>query len=399
MANWTETTVGENAVINRSSIGRSYRHDEIVYLDTGSVTQGRVEALQPLCLSQAPSRAKRLVRDKDIVYSLVRPIQRHYGFIDNPPENLVVSTGFAVITAIPERVDPKFLYYYLTSDDVVNYLDTVAEGSTSAYPSLTPDVIADLEIALPPIDEQRAIAEVLSSLDDKIDLLHRQNKSLESLAQTLFRQWFIDAAQDDWQSFTVRDICEVISKGTTPTSVGHQFSDEGINFVKVETLSEDGSLLEEKLSFIDETAHDALKRSKLREGDVLITIAGTIGRVAVLPEWIAPANTNQAVAFLRLPNESRVSPWFLYCLLRSPEVREDFLSRIVHSVQANLSLGEIGSIEFAMPPGDVLSDAQSQLISLFEKKMSNERQTRTLRKSRDSLLPKLMSGEVQIRND
>jgi type I restriction enzyme S subunit len=123
---------------------------------------------------------KRLVKESDIIYSTVRPIQRHYGFIKNPPENLVVSTGFAVISCNEKLINSKFLYYYLTSDSIVEELDILAEASTSTYPSLKPSDIEKLQAYFPiKIDEQKAIAAVLSSLDDKIDLLHRQNKTLK----------------------------------------------------------------------------------------------------------------------------------------------------------------------------------------------------------------------------
>ena len=173
MSEWRECKLGESVISNRQSIGRDYPHQNIIYLDTGSITRGKIETLQDIKLSGAPSRAKRLVKHNDIVYSTVRPIQRHYGIINNPPENLVVSTGFSVIEANLEKANPLFIYYFLTSDEIVETLDVIAEASTSAYPSLRPSDIENLDIFLPPLPEQRAIAGVLSSLDDKIDLLHR----------------------------------------------------------------------------------------------------------------------------------------------------------------------------------------------------------------------------------
>lgn len=196
MSEWSEYRLGDLVETNRSNIGKDYDFSSILYLDTGSITRGRIDGYQEISLSEAPSRAKRLVSESDIIYSAVRPIQRHYGFITDPPKNLVVSTGFVVITCDERQIYPKFLYYYLSSDESVAFLDTIAEGSTSAYPSLKPSDIESLDIILPDLPEQKAITAVLASLDDKIDLLHRQNKTLESLAQTLFRHWFIDGAEE-----------------------------------------------------------------------------------------------------------------------------------------------------------------------------------------------------------
>ena len=93
-AGWREVKLGEVIKSNLRSITKDYPYTKIQYLDTGSITKGKTEQLQEFVLSKAPSRAKRLVKNQDIIYSTIRPIQRHYGFIKNPPENLVVSTGF-----------------------------------------------------------------------------------------------------------------------------------------------------------------------------------------------------------------------------------------------------------------------------------------------------------------
>jgi len=162
MSEWKEYRLNELILINAKSIDRNYPHKEIEYLDTGSITRSKIEDLQSFELENAPSRAKRLVKDNDIIYSTVRPIQRHYGMVKNPKSNLVVSTGFVVLSCDEKRANSKFIYYFLTSDEIVNYLDMVAEGSTSAYPSLTPDVIADMDILLPPLPEQKRIAAILN---------------------------------------------------------------------------------------------------------------------------------------------------------------------------------------------------------------------------------------------
>ncbi|MCK4469561.1 MAG: restriction endonuclease subunit S [Desulfobacterales bacterium] len=209
MSEWKECKLGAVITSNVQSINKDYSHNTLQYLDTGSITCGKVDSFQELLLEDAPSRAKRLVKYNDIVYSTVRPIQRHYGFITNPSSNLVVSTGFSVIETKSKLAEPLFIYYYLTSTDIVEILDVIADGSTSAYPSLKQSDIENLDISLPPLPEQKAIASVLSSLDDKIDLLHRQNKTLEAMAETLFRRWFVEEAQEDWEEVPLGDIATV----------------------------------------------------------------------------------------------------------------------------------------------------------------------------------------------
>ena len=198
MSEWRECKLGDVVITNAKSIDKSYSFEAISYLDTGSITKGKIESFQEITLKDSPSRAKRLVKPNDIVYSTVRPIQRHYGILKKPHPNLVVSTGFTVIEVNQKLADPDFIYFHLSSDESVEYLDVIAEASTSTYPSLKPSDIENLDISLPPLQEQKAIASVLNSLDEKIDLLHRQNTTLERMAETLFRQCFIEEAQENW---------------------------------------------------------------------------------------------------------------------------------------------------------------------------------------------------------
>lgn len=185
--------------INKRNLGKNFEYENILYLDTGSITQNQISSLQTFHISNSPSRAKRLLGERNIVYSMVRPIQRHFGFIENPPKNLVVSTGFIVIEEKEETlIDLKYLYYFLSLDVRVEYFESIAEGSTSTYPSLKPSDISELIIPLPPLEQQKEIAEILSSFDDKIDFLHRQNKTLESLNQIVFTEWFVNQEKNEW---------------------------------------------------------------------------------------------------------------------------------------------------------------------------------------------------------
>lgn len=224
MSEWREYKLGDLIETNKKSIGKNYPYSRILYLDTGSITCNNIESYQEFELDKSPSRAKRLVKQDDIIYSSVRPNQLHYGYITNPQDNLVVSTGFITITCNKEVIYPKFLFYYLIQDYITEYLHSVAEASTSAYPSLKADDIESLYIELPPLSEQKRIASILSSLDDKIDLLHRENKTLEAMAETLFRQWFIEEAKEDWKEGKLGDEFEFIM-GQSPS--GESFNEEG----------------------------------------------------------------------------------------------------------------------------------------------------------------------------
>lgn len=180
---WEIVTVGDFTQLNASSIQRDYEHSQIEYLDTGSITEGKIAGFQQHPLQDAPSRAKRLVKYNDVLYSTVRPNQKHYGIIKNPQPNLVVSTGFCVITC--DRIDPHFVYLLLTQPDMTEFLHSVAEGSTSTYPSLKPSDIARIEFQLPPSEKLDAFAKLANDSWAKIDHNHAQIRTLEELRDTL----------------------------------------------------------------------------------------------------------------------------------------------------------------------------------------------------------------------
>tara|TARA_X000000950_G_scaffold127268_1_gene159177 strand:- start:731 stop:1957 length:1227 start_codon:yes stop_codon:yes gene_type:complete len=153
-----------------------------------------------------------------------------------------------------------------------------------------------------------------------------------------------------WKTVKLDDICEVITKGTTPTSVGFKFENDGINFVKVESIYSDGTFLPSKFSKISKDCHLALKRSQLFEGDILFSIAGALGRTAIVTKDIVPANTNQALAILRLKSDADVDKKFLLYALNSDGVKEQSNTNKGGVAQQNLSLTQLKNYLILLPP-------------------------------------------------
>lgn len=180
---WVEVTIGDLVELNRASIDKNYPYQTIEYLDTGSLTKGKIECFQSFALGDAPSRAKRLVQHNDVLISTVRPDQKHFGIIRSPIENLVVSTGFCVLTCT--KIDPHFIYLLLTNDEMTDYLHTIAEGSTSTYPSLKPSDIGSITFQLPPHSKLEEFSVIAQNSWEKIEKNHIQIRTLETLRDTL----------------------------------------------------------------------------------------------------------------------------------------------------------------------------------------------------------------------
>ena len=191
---WREMRLGECSVINDLTYSPKEGWPVINYLDTGNISENRVFDIQTLTVGRdrIPSRARRKVQPGDIVYSTVRPNQRHYGLLKTVPEHFLASTGFAILRGKEGITDTGFLYWFLTQKQIVDYLHSIAENSTSAYPSIRPRDLEQLTLRLPPLAEQRQVAHVLGTLDDKIELNRRMNETLEEMARSLFKSWFVD---------------------------------------------------------------------------------------------------------------------------------------------------------------------------------------------------------------
>lgn len=182
MDDWEPTPLGNICKTNQHTYSISDKWKFINYLDTGNITENRVNEIQRIVIGKdtLPSRARRKVAVDDIIYSTVRPNQRHYGIVKDMHPNMLVSTGFTVITVDKEKADSYFIYYYLTQSDIVNHLHAIGEQSVSAYPSIKPSDIESLELLLPPLPEQVEIGRTLRVLDEKITNNAKINHHLAS---------------------------------------------------------------------------------------------------------------------------------------------------------------------------------------------------------------------------
>jgi type I restriction enzyme S subunit len=182
---------------------------------------------------------------------------------------------------------------------------------------------------------------------------------------------------EEWRISTLSELATKITKGTTPTTIGGRFVDNGINFVKVESLNDDGTISKEKFMHIDEETNELLSRSKLQINDLLYSIAGTIGRVSIVTGDILPANTNQAVAIIR-PNLGKINLHYLRYALVNPKLKNYLLSKVVHAVQANLSLTEIGNCPIPIPKPREQQSIAKILSGLDSKIELNKQMNKTL---------------------
>lgn len=172
---------------NPETLSINDNFSSILYLDTSNITNNRINELQELNLDtdEIPSRARRKVKDNDIIYSTVRPALKHYGIIKNLPENLIVSTGFAVFRMKNSNLSSELIYSFLTDKKTITFLQAKAEMSVSTYPSVTSDDILNLDFVIPSEEVLKMTKEIFKSKDDFINLKNKENQKLAELKDLL----------------------------------------------------------------------------------------------------------------------------------------------------------------------------------------------------------------------
>lgn len=288
-----------------------------------------------------------------------------------------------------ERLLPEYLYLWLCSNIGQSALSEKAIGSTQE--ALTIVGLKGLILLLPPLPEQKAIAEVLSSIDDKIDLLHRQNKTLEEMAMTLFRQWFIEPTKDGlpegWEEGKLKDIY-IFEKGIEPGSKNYLEipSIDAIRFIRV------GDMLDNKANVYIQK--DLVGNSICKFDDILVSFDGTVGRVSFGIEGCYSSGIRKIYSKDEIYNKL----WLKHQIFISEEIQDEINMHAEGTTILHAS-SSIDFLSFALPPKEKLDEYDMSLGPMYKKILHNKKQIQTLEKLRDTLLPKLMSGEVKIMNN
>ena len=364
----------------------------IRYLDTGSITEGRIDEIQTLYpgVDKIPSRARRKASVGDILFSTVRPNQKHYGIIEAGTENLLVSTGFTVVTVDTTIADPYFIYYYLTQSSVIESLQAIAEQSTSTYPSIKPSDIEDIELDLPEQETQKKIGSTLRMLDRKIALNEEINDNLEQQAQSYFQELFVDNADPEWAIGTISDLGTVVGGSTPSKAKPEYYTESGIAWITPKDLSIN------KSKFVSHGENDitelGLKNSSaaiMPEGTVLFSSRAPIGYIAIAAGEVT---TNQGFKSV-VPKPEIGTPFVYFFLKNTLPVIEGMASG---STFKEVSGSTMKNVPAVIPDAETLAKFSDFCAPIFAQQRILEEQNQSLATLRDNLLPKLMSGEIDV---
>lgn len=360
----------------------------IRYLDTGSITEGRIDEIQTLYpgVDKIPSRARRKASVGDILFSTVRPNQKHYGIIEAGTENLLVSTGFTVVTVDTTIADPYFIYYYLTQSSVIESLQAIAEQSTSTYPSIKPSDIEDIELDLPELETQKKIGSTLRMLDRKIALNEEINDNLYAQAKAIFDNHFIniDAIPAGWRKGNLLDIANYLN-GLAMQKFRPQGHEIGLPVLKIKELRQ-GSCDDSS-----ELCSLSIKPEYIiHNGDVVFSWSGSL----LVDIWCGgTCGLNQ---HLFKVTSDVYDKWFYYLWTAHHLARFIAIAADKATTMGHIKREELAKAEVLIPCEEDYTSFNSVMQPIFELIISNRIESRKLAALRDELLPKLMTGEIDV---
>lgn len=298
MAEWQTVRLGEIVKTNQSTYSPKENWQFVNYLDTGNITMNKIDEIQYIntAKDKLPSRARRKVKTNSIIYSTVRPNQLHYGIIKEQPDNFLVSTGFTVIDVNYDKAVPDFIYYALTKQEVTEQLQAIAEQSVSAYPSLKPSDIENLELMLPDKKTQERIVATLRSIDEKIKENNAINNNLINTTDTIFFKVFLENKPTATISFT--DIVQLMGGGT-PKTDEDSFWNGNILFFTPKDISRSPFCISTEKHLTNEGLNNCSSRL-YPPYTTFVTCRGTVGNLALAG---VPMAMNQSCYALKGKND------------------------------------------------------------------------------------------------
>ncbi|WP_372589778.1 restriction endonuclease subunit S [Streptococcus thermophilus] len=409
-------TVKNVVNINKSTLSAKDNWSTLKYLDTGNITENQIDTLQIFQKGEKlPSRAKRKVEKGTIIYSTVRPNQKHFGYFDTHSNDLVVSTGFATLDVIDPRINSKYLYYLLTQNSVISQLQSIGENSTSSYPSIRPEDIGNLSFVFPDIDIQNKIADILTFIDKKIQINNQINQELEAMAKTLYDYWFVQFDFPDqnakpykssggkmvynpelkreipegWGVETLKDFESKIITGKTPSRANSDNFGGEIPFITIGDIRGNTFIYSTSETLTDLGA--SVQQNKyLPEGSLCVSCIATVGEIGFTTEW---SHTNQQINSIVFEDET--NRYYLYFALKNYFENANASAKTGNTF-ANMNKEDFSGIRIILPRNEIKNNFHKMTEPYFAQIKCLQGQNQELTQLRDWLLPMLMNGQVKV---
>ncbi len=392
MSEWKEYKLGELTTDGKGTYGIAapsveYDVNKFTYLritdirDDGTIDKYGLKSV-------ADTNAdKYLLSPNDIVFARTGNSTGRTYFYDGS-DGVLVYAGFLIKFSLDvKKVNPKLLKYYTHSQAYYDWIQSVDNGATRG--NINAQIYAQMPIELPPRKQQDDLVDIFSSLDDKIDLLNRQNQTLESMAEVLFKLWFVDKENDN----TIEQLLYIQNGYAFKSKDFRESGEDGV--IKIKNIS-GGIINIDTTDYIDSAIiNNVSSKFKISSGDILIAMTGAeIGKVGIIPLTNHHLWLNQRVGLL--VEKFKGAKYLAYFQLKSDFGQDYIENTATGSAQPNISGTGIEKCGFPKLEENQIIDYSHQIGELYNKVIFNLGQVRLLTKLRDTLLPKLMNNEINI---
>lgn len=375
-----------------SSISDTYREKKnmVTLINTSDVLEGRVLNHERVPNSNLKGQFKKTFQRDDILYSEIRPQNKRFAYVDFSPIDYIASTKLMVIRAKKDVVSPKYLYYFLKNSSTVAELQLLAETRSGTFPQITFSEVANLTIPVPSLAVQEVIVQTMQCLEDKITCNEQINDNLEQQAQSYFQELFVDNADPEWAIGTISDLGTVVGGSTPSKAKPEYYTESGIAWITPKDLSIN------KSKFVSHGENDitelGLKNSSaaiMPEGTVLFSSRAPIGYIAIAAGEVT---TNQGFKSV-VPKPEIGTPFVYFFLKNTLPVIEGMASG---STFKEVSGSTMKNVPAVIPDAETLAKFSDFCAPIFAQQRILEEQNQSLATLRDNLLPKLMSGEIDV---
>ena len=382
-----------------------YQEDKLTYLRITDINDDGSLNFSDLKSVDAEDAEKYILKENDIVFARTGNSTGRSYFYEKQHGTFVYAGFLIKFSLDPNKVNPRIMKYYTHSKPYFDWVNSFDTGATRG--NINAKTYGDMEIELPSRKVQDKIVSILSSLDRKIELNNKINADLEEMAQAIFKNWFVDfepfkdgkfvnselgMIPEGWKVVTLDDLTSKFGTGLNPRKnfvLGH-----GNNYyVTIKNMGNNRICLNDRCDKVDDEALAKInKRSKLQKGDLLFSGIGTIGRVAMVVD--DPINWNTSESVFNMHPIDTVSSEFIYLLLLSDKFQQYVQQNAQGGVQQGIRMASLKAFQFAIPNDLNLFD--NLVKPIISKVKSNDKENDTLSLLRDTLLPRLMSGEIEV---
>ena len=366
------------------SVSETYKGNasEVVLINTSDVLDGKCLNHEYVPNKKLKGQCKKTFRKGDILYSEIRPANKRFCFVDFEPKDYIASTKLMVLRA-HEDVDPQYLYQILRSNDTLAQLQMLAESRSGTFPQITYSELSNIMVSLPSQKAQKNIVSILSSLDRKIELNNKINADLEEMAQAIFKNWFVDFEPFKDGKFVDSEL-GMIPEGWKVGTLG-----ELCNFKRGKNLLTKNAI-DEGVPVVAGGLEPSCYHNVANTGAPVITVSGSGANAGFMRMYHVPVWASDC-SFIDISCENF---YFVYCFLK---VNSKLLKHAqTGAVQPHVKPSDIHDFELVIPDKESIYEFQDKVKPFFDKIAAIQKENSRLSLLRDTLLPRLMSGELEV---